>query len=197
MNSMSNLTKKALATAFLELLPTKPMRKITVSDIANRCGTSRMTFYYHFQDINDLLEWTIAQAANEALASNNTYETWVEGYADLLKMILRQKDLVLTGYNELSRTQIEDYLYKVTYLLVREVIDELAEGLEVDEKEKDFTADIFKYAVVGTVLDWIRHGMHEAPEVVVSRTATALEGSIAASLERFDRENRRRLPCTK
>ena len=55
---MSQTTKRALGASLKKLLLQKPLNKITISDIAEECGISRMTFYYHFKDIYDLVEWT-------------------------------------------------------------------------------------------------------------------------------------------
>ena len=52
---MSQTTKRALAQSLKKLLQTKPLSKITINDIAEDCGVSRMTFYYHFADIYVLL----------------------------------------------------------------------------------------------------------------------------------------------
>ena len=54
---MSQITKRALAASLKRLLAEKPLSKITISDITDDCGINRMTFYYHFQDIYDLIEW--------------------------------------------------------------------------------------------------------------------------------------------
>ena len=54
---MSNITKQALEASLKRLLLQKPLTKITIADITEDCGVSRMTFYYHFQDIYDLVEW--------------------------------------------------------------------------------------------------------------------------------------------
>ena len=53
----SNLTKKAIALSAKELTKEKPYDKISISDIADRCGIKRQTFYYHFQDKYELLVW--------------------------------------------------------------------------------------------------------------------------------------------
>lgn len=45
------------------LLLKKPLNKITINDIAEDCGINRMTFYYHFQDIYDLVEWACLEDA--------------------------------------------------------------------------------------------------------------------------------------
>ena len=54
---MSQITKKAMASSLKKLLETKTLSKITVSDITDDCEINRHTFYYHFQDIYDLVEW--------------------------------------------------------------------------------------------------------------------------------------------
>lgn len=53
---MSQITKRALASSLKLLLLQKPLNKITINDIAEKCGVSRMTFYYHFKDVYDLVE---------------------------------------------------------------------------------------------------------------------------------------------
>ena len=53
----SNITKKALAGALKELMDTKPFQKISVSDICERCQMNRKSFYYHFKDKYDLMNW--------------------------------------------------------------------------------------------------------------------------------------------
>ena len=54
---MSEITKRALEQSLKNLLNVKPLSKITISDIANDCGINRMTFYYHFRDIYDLISF--------------------------------------------------------------------------------------------------------------------------------------------
>lgn len=55
---MSQFTKRALEDSLKHLLLQKPLNKITINDIAEDCGINRMTFYYHFKDIYDLVEWS-------------------------------------------------------------------------------------------------------------------------------------------
>ena len=52
---MSQVTKRALEASLKNLLLQKPLSKITISDITEDCGINRMTFYYHFKDIYDLV----------------------------------------------------------------------------------------------------------------------------------------------
>ena len=61
----SELTKKAINQAFLDILAEKPLEKITVRDITERCGINRNTFYYHYQDMPALIEEIVTEESSE------------------------------------------------------------------------------------------------------------------------------------
>lgn len=56
---MSDITKRALEASLKKLLLQKPLDKITINDIAEDCGISRMTFYYHFKGLIVKSSWTL------------------------------------------------------------------------------------------------------------------------------------------
>ena len=53
----SNITKRALAAALKSLLAERPFAKVSVREICEACGMSRKSFYYHFKDKYELLNW--------------------------------------------------------------------------------------------------------------------------------------------
>ena len=112
---MSDLTKRALEQSLKNLLLQKPLHKITISDIADDCGINRMTFYYHFKDIYDLVEWSCQEDAAKALAGKKTYETWQQGFEQIFEAVLANKPFIMNVYHSVSREQVETYLYKLTY----------------------------------------------------------------------------------
>ena len=75
---MSNLTKKALLAAFGELLEEKPFNKISISDLTERCGLSRMTFYYHFENVYELMIWGLETHLLTASKDCINYDNWKE-----------------------------------------------------------------------------------------------------------------------
>ncbi|SHK74950.1 transcriptional regulator, TetR family [Hespellia stercorisuis DSM 15480] len=72
---MSNITKKQLEEALKQCLLQKPFDKITISDLTEACGISRMTFYYHFKDIYDLVEYSCEEDGKKALQNLIIKET--------------------------------------------------------------------------------------------------------------------------
>lgn len=110
---MSQMTKRALEASLKELLRHKPLDKITVSDLTDHCGVNRMTFYYHFKDIYDLVEWCCEEDAARALAGQKTYDTWQQGFLQILEALRKDKAFFTSVYRSISREQLENYLYRL------------------------------------------------------------------------------------
>ena len=53
----SNITKRALAEALKELLKAEPFAQVSVGEICEKCHMNRKSFYYHFKDKYDLVNW--------------------------------------------------------------------------------------------------------------------------------------------
>jgi len=59
--------KNLITDTYQQLLEQKSIDKITVKDLVDACGISRQTFYYHFKDIFDVLDWSIERKMNQVL----------------------------------------------------------------------------------------------------------------------------------
>ena len=182
---MPNTTKQALEESLKHMLLKKPLDKITIRDITEDCGISRMAFYYHFKDIYDLVEWACIEDASKALQGKKTYETWQEGLLQIFEAVLENKPFILNAYRCISREQMERFLYQLTYGLIRGVVEEQSQGTAVPEEDKSFIAEFYKYSFVGVMLDWIRQGMTADPRVLTGKISAAMRGSIANAIQNF------------
>lgn len=182
---MSDITKRALEASLKNLLLKKPLDKITISDIAEDCGINRMTFYYHFRDIYDLVEWSCMEDARKALEGKKTHDTWQQGFLQIFEAVRENRPFIMNVYRSVSREHIEAYLYKLTYDLLIGVVEEQAQGLNVPEEDKQYIAHFYKYGFVGIMLDWINGDMRADPREIVERLAVIVRGSIRAALERL------------
>ena len=182
---MSEITKRALEASLKNLLLQKPLNKITINDIAEDCGINRMTFYYHFKDIYDLVEWSCEEDAARALAGKKTYETWQQGLLQIFEAVQNNKPFILNVYRSVSREQVENYLYRLTYDLLEGVVEEQAQGMSVRPEDKAYIATLYKYRFVGLMLDWIKSDMKESPQKMVYQLEQVIHGSINAALQRL------------
>ena len=133
---MSQMTKRALVASLKELMAEKPLDKITVTDLTEHCGVNRMTFYYHFKDIYDLVEWACVEEATRALAGKKTYDTWQQGFLQILQSLQKDKVFYINVYHSISREYIEQYLYKLTYDLMIGVVEVLKVAQQIIEANR-------------------------------------------------------------
>ena len=182
---MSQVTKRALEQSLKNLLLKKPLTKITVGDITDDCGINRMTFYYHFKDIYDLVEWSCLEDAKRALDEKKTYDTWQQGLLQIFKAVQENKPFILNVYRCVHREQVEKYLQPLVDQLLLNVINEEAAGITVRDEDKQFIAQVYSYMFIGLMLDWIKNDMREDPQQIVERLSKLIKGSVSVALSRF------------
>mgnify|MGYP000528437187 FL=1 len=182
---MINQTKQILEESLKKLMLQKPLDKITIRDLTEDCGISRMAFYYHFKDIYDLVEWSCLEDATRALAGKKTYDTWSEGLVQIFDAVYENKPFILNAYRCISRDQIESFLFHLTSDLLMNVVEEKAEGTSISEEDRRFIADFYKYSFVGVMLDWIKKGMKENYHEIVNDICITMSGNIKNSLQNF------------
>ena len=145
-----------------------------------------MTFYYHFKDIYDLVEWCCEEDASRALAGKKTYETWQQGLLQIFEAVQDNKPFILNVYRSVSREQVENYLYRITYDLLEGVVEEQAQGMSVRRGGQGLHCHALQvYLFVGLMLDWIKSDMKGDPALMVERLEQVIHGSVSAALGRL------------
>lgn len=107
---MSQTTKRALEASLKNLLAQKPLDKITINDIATDCGINRMTFYYHFKDIYDLVEWSCVEDARKALEGKKTYDSGPRKCHPCIKRLPYRQNFI----NSPKITEVWGSIYRIS-----------------------------------------------------------------------------------
>ena len=86
----SNITKKALAMAMKELMEQIPFSKISVSDICEKCGMNRKSFYYHFKDKYDLRDRLVTYKTSQLFGNAHTalIEQNIQGFENQMFFVI-------------------------------------------------------------------------------------------------------------
>ena len=189
---MSQRTKLEIKRAFKRLLLAQPWSKITISDITDECGINRMTFYYHFKDVYELVEWSCVYDISKVLEDKKLCRSWQEEYLQVFRVFLENKEFVLKLNKQEIRGHIEKLLYDFTYDLIFKVVETQSEGMKVSDEDKQFLANFFKYAFCGIFADWISGGMEKDPEQIINKLGIIVKGDIKKALNeyRLDKSNR-------
>lgn len=187
---LSNMTKRALEESLKRLLLKKPLTKITINDLTTDCGISRMTFYYHFKDIYDLVEWVCLEESTRALQGKKTSSDWQEGLLQIFEAVYENKAFIMNAYSSLHREQIENFLFRLTHDLIMGVVEEQSIGTSINQAQKNFIADFYKYSFVGIMLDWICQGMKSDYASICQNMCTTLHGNISNSIKNFTKSTK-------
>ena len=152
---MAVSTKAAFAAALKKMMAVKPMERITVKDLVEICGVNRQTFYYHFDDIFDLLEWVFEEDAKLALPSEVVYEHWREDVLDFFQYLMDNKSFVINIFNSNSRLYMLRFLRERLSNCIRALAHIAAKDMNIDRQDFDFVVDFYANGIVGLISQWL------------------------------------------
>ena len=80
-------TKRKMAQALKELMAEKPLKRITIQDIVERSHMTRQSFYYHFQDIYEVLELICRYDLVDQIAyrEEESFSHWMERLMEIVE----------------------------------------------------------------------------------------------------------------
>lgn len=182
---MASNTKEALGNALKQMLAVKPIEKITVKDLVEICGVNRQTFYYHFDDVYDLLEWVFEEDANKVLPSEVTFSRWREDVILFFTYLRDNRTFALNIYNSQSRTYMLRYYKQRLQSCIRSFAVIVSEGQNIDRGDFEFVVEFYANCVVGLISQWLDLGMKLPKEITPDRLMTVLESSVENLMDRF------------
>ena len=103
--------KAVIADAFVSLAQRKNVDKITVKDLVEACGISRQTFYYHFQDILEVIEWSMQQAMQEMLAQSLAVDDPEKALRIFITAAAENQEIIKKLMHSQRREQVECMMF--------------------------------------------------------------------------------------
>ncbi|HWP51584.1 MAG TPA: TetR/AcrR family transcriptional regulator C-terminal domain-containing protein [Clostridia bacterium] len=153
-------TKMQLANSLKDIMKKVPFHNITVQNVADHCGVNRQTFYYHFKDMYDLLEWIYE---NDIFCGFHDIsdKNWQGVLLDTIKYAKKNKCFLRNTNRSLRKETIEKNLYPFIFQLFMLIFDEACKDSYIRAEEKDFILKFFTHAYVNVIITWIGNGMQE------------------------------------
>lgn len=185
---MKKKTDQAIAEALKTLLAKKPLNKITISDIANECGVNRMTFYYHYRDVYDLIETICDECVARAMEGKKNVTDWQDGIRILMDSMREDKDFFIGVFHSVENEKITDYIYNAIAGVLREGLKSLTIPDGVSEDEIQMAVDFYAYAFTGLLMRWVRNGMTEDVDTLVDGMAKIGKNGLTRAFEAFAEE---------
>ena len=155
----SNITKRALAQAMKGLMAKQPFSKISVGDICEACGMNRKSFYYHFRDISDVVEYALLREVDHVFESQVDVGSVLEGLEVLVNLMGENKKAMLHIYCSVQRDVFTNALDKMCDYIVRQYVEHNFDKGILEKEEMKILMHFYKCVMTGIILDWMDHRM--------------------------------------
>jgi len=183
----SNITKQVLADSLKKLMAEKAFNKIRVDDIIRSCGLTRQSFYYHFKDKYDLMNWIYYTETARFMASYDSLEHWTDGLIDLCYYMQQNKTFYKNALNTMGQNSFPEYLHNYISTVSISAIEGMLDA-EYDQEKWDFIVSFFATAFVAIIVRWANNGMKDDPAEYVTKIRGLFDGSVLNELENRSRE---------
>lgn len=171
-------SRRMIRKAFVELLHEKSFEKITATDIINRSGLNRSTFYAHYPDVKGIIDEITGEviALFRQMLTEMDFSRFLNDPKPYLKKIVtfleeNQELYRLLGQSEMSLLYLEQ-LKKVLIQQVLESPNLPTEGLS--PISVNIRIRMLLSGVIDTYREWLAGGIHYTPEEMTSEVASII-----------------------
>ena len=153
---MASFTKFAILKVFGDLAASRPVDKITVKDITDQCGISRNTFYYHYQDIYQVLKAYVQYSA-EHVIELMVEDEGEDGKAGLkeIRYLEANRELLCNLYRSAANEEVRNCLQSASQIIFDRLIESVSQGMEVQAEDKKILSAVCQYTVRGIMTSWM------------------------------------------
>lgn len=183
-DGISLITKRKLASSLKKFMAKKDFDKITIREILEDADMSRSTFYYHFEDVYDLMKWTFDTELVALLEKSEDCVTWDDGMLLVFQYVEKNRKICLCAYNSVGR----DMLYRLFSRNVQGIMGKFANTLsgEISAQPEhiDFIVGFYTSALISALVEWMITPNGRSPEDMIALIDMAVHGSVEAALRR-------------
>lgn len=181
------MTKNALAASMKKLMRQRPFEKISVSDICNDCGINRKSFYYHFQDKYDLVNW-IFYVGFVGGMDLSSYENGWDCLTDVLRYFYSEREFYHAALQIEGQNSFKDYLVEAMRPVTKFFLEDILPHSKDDE---DFYLTFIMDAFLNSLVRWLSGGYRKRMDAyeytgkikdVILKMALAVEKDAGSSI---------------
>ena len=180
----SNITKRALAVALKELVEGRSFSKISIGDICEQCKISRKSFYYHFKDKYDLVNW-IYYTEFITIARQKKYSLGWDLLEDLCAYFYENHDFYRKTFNVVGQDSFSDYFLSVVTMIITNIM----ETIYSKDEPIDFYVEFYTDAFYCAIKKWMMNKDCIPADKFVSRLKKCLLGTSDKMVHRFSAQS--------
>lgn len=156
--------KEQITDEFIELSKSKDPGKITVKDLVTGCGLSRQTFYYHFQDIYEVMAYAIQRDLHRISKESTEIADSVESAEHFIGSIMAYLPMLRRVFSSKLGPGLEGMLLEAYRKYFRELIESNVEEVKLTSKELTYLCDFLACSLLGEVISNCENETIDVPE---------------------------------
>lgn len=182
-----NYTKNLIKQEFIKLLNKKSLHNITVTEIAKQCKIERKTFYYHYENLPQLVKEIFDEELEDVIKEFNETLSWEESFISAEKFILDNKKVVKHMYESDYKIELEKYIFSISGEIMRKYVRRVAKDTKAQEIDIKLIAYFYQCALSSSLVEWVATDMNTDPKLVTRRLGKLMDGNILESLKRSEK----------
>lgn len=182
-----NCTKNLIKQEFIKLLNKKSLHNITVTEIAKQCKIERKTFYYHYENLPQLVKEIFDEELEDVIKEFNETLSWEESFISAEKFILDNKKVVKHMYESDYKIELEKYIFSISGEIMRKYVRRVAKDTKAQEIDIKLIAYFYQCALSSSLVEWVATDMKTDPKLVTRRLGKLMDGNILESLKRSEK----------
>lgn len=182
-----NYTKNLIKEEFIKLLNKKSLHNITVTEIAKQCKIERKTFYYHYENLPQLVKEIFDEELEDVIKEFNETLSWEESFISAAKFILENKKVVKHMYESDYKVELEKYIFSISGEIMRKYVRRVAKDTKAQEIDIKLIAYFYQCALSSSLVEWVATDMKTDPKLVTRRLGKLMDGNILESLKRSEK----------
>lgn len=177
-------TKKLIANSLKKAMKVKPLSKITVSELIRDCGINRNTFYYHFDDIYDLLHWMFENDIIDKVKNFDLISDSDEAISFIMDYIEKNDVILNCAYDSIGRDEMKRFFYNDFISVVTPIIEcaERESQITLEPDFRQFVCEFYTEALAGILINWIKKRETRNREEMIQHLSFILKSAITANL---------------
>lgn len=181
---MSVNTKKDIKESLISVLKDNKNAKISVSKVCRKCGINRQTFYYHFNNIEELMNWAFIDTYADILKKSQESDDY---NLQVKKFVTQMKEdsffIMFLSNTEEYRYKALRYLKDPAYTIARNYVKFHLRNYELSKVNLEFLTSYIAGGIMNVLFDWINDGLATDSNVVCEKISYCSNNLIRGTLE--------------
>ena len=182
-----NYTRDLIKEEFIKLLNKKPLHNVTVTELAKQCNIERKTFYYHYENLPQLIKEIFEEELEKVIEEFNDTLSWEECFILAAKFILDNKKAIKHMYESDYKTDLEKYVFSISGEIMNKYVNLMAEDTNAQEIDIKLIAYFYQCALSSSLIQWVATDMRTDPKLITRRIGELMDGNILLSLKRSEK----------